>query len=112
MIPQLLSYGPVLAVINNTDFAGYKGGILKPPLLPIEYKSYQFIIIVGCYRGSPDPSDSKNQVTLKILNSWGTSWGESGFGYLSENWLGSGELLGPFITLIPGTTIGNHSYGK
>jgi hypothetical protein len=105
ILPEILSFGPVLAVINNTDFSGYKKGILQPPSHDTEYSTSQFIIIVGYYRGSPDPNGSQTGATIKFLNTWGASWGDSGFGYLSEEWLKDPKSFGPLIALKPNNTI-------
>jgi hypothetical protein len=100
-LTSLLTHGPIVAIINNTDFVGYKGGVLEPPKEPNIYQSLQYVLIVGYYRGSPDPLTSPRGV-WKILNTWGTYWGDHGYGYLSENWIDTPDLFGPFYVFRPG----------
>ena len=100
-LTSFLTYGPIVAIINNTDFVGYKGGILDPPKEPNIYPTRQYVLIVGYYRGSPDPSASPEGI-WKILNTWGKNWGDQGYGYLSKKWIDNPDLLGPFYVFRPG----------
>ena len=34
---------------------------------------------------------------IKFLNSWGSAWGENGYGYLNEDYFNSGSVMSPYV---------------
>ena len=76
VIPQLKAGLPVIAAIHISDeFSTPKDGVVKLSAEPV-VKGVGTICIVGY--------DQETKL-FKFAQSWGTGWGESGFGYISEN---------------------------
>ena len=70
----LITYGPgVTSIITPDDFLYYKGGVYEPVWASEGYRSqHHSVVIVGW-----SPGD-----VWIIKNSWGTGWGEDGYGLI------------------------------
>jgi len=79
----IMTYGPVDAAVlaDQTAFMGYSGGIYEDALtdcpgVPCEYTETDHCIALVGWDDSGDPE--KNGYWI-LRNSWGTTWGESGY---------------------------------
>lgn len=81
--------GPVIAAIPVfTDFLAYKGGIYKTNVIADKLSTAQTIEITGW---GTDAETNENYWIIK--NSWGTSWGEEGYGRIKRGELGLEGLV-------------------
>lgn len=79
-IKRALALGPVMAAMNsNSAFSSYRSGIFRCSLSDRSTINHEVLII-----GYRDPAPGSNEDGYWIVkNSWGTTWGESGYARVS-----------------------------
>jgi len=76
---QLIANGPVAALIYaQTDFQAYKSGVFSgcPSTFGTSYSKINHAVVIIGY-------DVNGNYIIK--NSWGTTWGDNGFGVVSKD---------------------------
>jgi cathepsin B len=85
---EIFSHGPVVTVVQVfSDFLTYAHGIYTPSPAAVKVQGGQAVEVVGW------GEDQGNKYWV-VKNSWGTSWGEQGYGLISrgENPIGLEDL--------------------
>lgn len=77
---EIMTNGPVLGQLNpHTDFLTYASGSYQRTPEAFKYNGNHVVKIMG-WEQTPDGASA-----WIIENSWGSSWGEDGYGYVVSN---------------------------
>jgi cathepsin B len=89
LMREIKRNGPVVGVIPlYTDFLAYKQGVYKTDVLADKLSTAQAVEVIGW--GTESETDENYWI---IKNSWGTSWGEEGYGRIKRGELGLEGLV-------------------